>query len=461
MNVLWYSCVLDGTLKQHHNASCADACEVKTHNIELSAAQISRLSVEELLSLHLDEVTINNRNATEMRTRVVDKQMKQVLQAFEDAKRSRQRFQSFLEINVIDIGTSIVHHVQNAISEMDSLVNTSIYGQLFQNIQNYTNEYQARMNPPVTILNNALLKSYRAFTVFNHMVMDFNYQRNPNMRDLEVYNMLTAAGKNAIQLFEADASLLQFYLWRNVSNRDNLPDYDVGNAVARKECNRTKTTLTEIDSYINLIQEVIQQIEDKHNDNEGYQYSLGAGEGDCLGDTASASTSTTPSYTSTTSDWSDSYSSSSSTTSSYDIPTYTPPPYIDKVCRTHWVSHENAQWLQTNTSMIKSHIEKVISCKSQYSDFLTSLNAWLNNLNIYGTHNFANKYDFVKLMDELRQDATWIEENMELFKSHKEFLAKTASNILSHRSDQFVMTTEDAYSDILQLIIAPILVCAI
>ena len=135
---------VDGTLKHHHNASCADACEVKTHNIELSASQISRLSVEQLLSLHLDDVKTHHLNTTEMRTRVVDKQMRQVLQAFEDAKRSRQRFQSFLEINVIDTRTSIVHRVQDAISMMDSLVYTSIYGQLFKNIQKYTKEYQTR-----------------------------------------------------------------------------------------------------------------------------------------------------------------------------------------------------------------------------------------------------------------------------------------------------------------------------
>ena len=469
MNVLWYSCILDGTLKQYHNASCADACEVKTHNIELSAAQISRLSVEQLLSLHLDEVRNHHQNATEMRIRVVDKPMMQVLQAFEDATRSRQRFQSFLEINVIDTGTSIVHRVQDAISMMDSLVYTSIYGQLFQNIQNYTKEYQARMNPSVTTLNNALLKSYRAFTVFNDMVMDYNYQRDPTMGNVNVYNVLTTAGNNAINLYEADANLLHFYLRRNVSKSDNLPDYEVGDAAVRKECNTAKTNLTVTDAYTSLMRDVIQQIQENQNNGyQGYQYSLGVGEGACLGDTAdsSPSTSDTPSTISSTTYGSGSTSgsssgSSSTTTTSYSSPAYTPPEYSDKVCRTHWVSHDNAEWLKTNTSLIQSLIEKVTSCKSDYSDFLTALNSWLNHLNINGTKNFVDNYDFVKLMDELRQDAKWIEINMELFKNNKNYLTNIASDILSSRSDQFIMTTEDAYSDILQLIITPIQVCAI
>ena len=284
-----------------------------------------------------------------------------------------------------------------------------------------------------------------------------------------VHQILTAAGNNAIQIFASVGNVLLFYLTQNVSKGDNLPDYEVRNAAVRKECDDAKTNLT-VTEALNLLPYVMKQIQEHtYNNDIVHQYSLGVGEGDCLGDTAdSSATSTTPSTIGSTSYGSGSTSgsssgSSSTTTTSYSSPAYTPPEYSDKVCRTHWVSHENAGWLNTNTSLMLSLINKVMSCKSEYSDFLTALSSWLNHLNINGTTNFADNYDFVKLMDELRQDAIWIARNMELFKNNKDYLAYIASDILSPRSDQFIMTTENAYSDILQLIITPIQVhvCAI
>jgi hypothetical protein len=205
-----------GTRKPHLNSSCADACEVKTHKIELSSGQISRLSVEQLLSLHNDDVTERFLNASEMRIRVVDTEVMDVLHAFKDNQLARKKFQSILDVNFVEKSNSIVHRIQDAIAKMDNVTYNSITRKLFYYLDDDRYQYIEFIKPSLAILDESVRDILRTSTLFNDMITHFNYyQRNVSLSNTGLFDKLNRTGHDILQKIEIHRELLEFYMSRN------------------------------------------------------------------------------------------------------------------------------------------------------------------------------------------------------------------------------------------------------
>ena len=419
----------DNAKGHYHNRSCPDACVVKTHSVELSSSLISGLSAEKLLSLYRDDIERRYFNAAEYRFRVTQQQTIDVLERLQDTFERMEHYRSYLKTDVFASGTSVISRVQNAVIEMDKLVNSSIYDQMFKEIGNYMTTYTKYKEPSFKTIRTAYGEIIAAMTAFGDMLLTYNYENKPEPIENQYQNLLHTRNK-LLSTVDEWAGTIEYYHAKKPAKGRYFPRYTTSSSTIRKICNLSRQ-FDLLDLRMSVV-EVFNDIEKVNSTHNIYLFDFEVSFNEnCYEDldvtfTVSASGTVSPTQN-------------------------------GKVtCKSKWANHTRVVNLYRQIQIFQNAFRRSEMCYFEYGNFLSELNIWLQGAGRGTEEQFEDSYNFMEMTQDIAEAGSWLYNLIQNLMLDKMRLVDVAREVRLYERDRFALKLENVKEIIFRLVITPI-----
>ena len=242
--------------------TCSDSCDIETYSVDLSASQISKEGVNQLLNKNREQVMMNYYHAKEIRHRVDMEEIHQLIQALLDLKNSRQSFAQSIKSDLADSSTSIPVQIEESISNFDTYIVVMIE-KLMDNVQTYQDEYYVKMKSFLSMCVKNIDTLSADLSTFQYGVNNLKIQNGT----LDNLKWLEKIGHNTKTSIDNVINLLHLYDTVKTGVNSNQPVRLVSNPNITSLCKQITdsviydletTIMTTVESVLALVTYIIE-----------------------------------------------------------------------------------------------------------------------------------------------------------------------------------------------------------